>query len=228
MRAIRQLDTEQQGQVIAAYEALGVPSDRLPHTPDIRLMAEECGALEEEVWQFLLDSRGRKGGTTKLPEIKGRVIPRRAPLDPDHCEVFERQLGAPIIANAENFVYSDHFRSFVSINAGRSLNDWAYDLIRYRKWKATHDAGVMPQKGRRAARGAKTATEPTQAIIATHEKDRLAFIGPSPSPDSFVFLREIDDAECMDLQRSYAERRVTRNVYRVERHELEIDQEVVL
>ena len=230
--------TEQASKILSAYELLGVPSDRLPHTPQIAAMATDAGLTEEQVWNFFLDCRGQSSKKPKIPTIEGKKAKRRAPLDPDHCEAFEQTLGERMIANAENEVYMPLFIGWADARPERTRNEWAYDLIRYRKWKATHDAGVMPKKSKgpkarlarmteqlRKTTNLQTTTE--EYVVGWFEKDRLGYIGVGPLPNGFELIRGINAAECLELHRTFHSVKVTKNVFRVTRDEL-VHEEAVL
>jgi hypothetical protein len=194
------------------YAEAGIPSDRLPYSPEFEAMASRVGVTEEELWEHILDARGRNHGKTneELPDIEGKSrAKRRPPLDPNHCELFEQTLEPHVIANAENFIYTFAFRLWCSGRLDRSRNEWAYDMIRYRKFKATHVPGAMPGDDN------STLAAPTEFVVATHADAGFSFIGPAPHPTAFAKVKTITRDECVRLRSMYADAFISCSTYRV-------------
>lgn len=217
------MNHEQKLQILYAYETAAMRMSRLPYSDTLDLMAEEAGCSASDAWNFLLGCSGRSSGAVgyKLPPINQRDG-HREDLDPDVCELFEQELPANVIAGVETYFYRSETEDFFHNHPERTPNEWAQDMIRYRKFKVNNPDGSLPSRhGLKRRLGA-------ELVVAVNDEEHLVFVGPAPAPTGFTTLQSLTEENAVDIRRSLQSQHVSGDVFRGTREDIFLDEDVVL
>lgn len=216
------MNDKQARQILYAYETAAVRMSRLPYSDTLNLMAEEAGCSPADVWNFLLDCSGRGAGNGwKLPTINQRDG-HREDLDPDSCELFEKELPKNVLAGVESYLYRPETEDFFARHPEKHPSVWANEMIRYRKFKVNNPDGTLPSRhGLKRRLG-------ENLVVAVNSKERLIFVGSAPAPIGFDVLQALSESEAVEIRRSLQSWHVSGDVFHGTREDINVDEEVIL
>ena len=215
------MNTEQSKKILDAYETAAVRMSRLAYSDTLNRMAEEAGCSPSEVWNFLLDCSGRSSKAPKLPDIDQRDGDRQE-LDPDSCELFEKELPSNVIAGAESYFYRPEIDLFLARHPEKPPHVWANELIRYRKFKVNNPDGHLPSR-----HGLKRRVG-SELVVAVQDTQRLVFVGWAPAPIGFTVIQSVCEEEAIDIRRGLQSQHVTGDVFHGTREDIHLDEEIIL